>query len=149
MKKHLVLISGIALLAFTVLGYFGNFVQWSDAERTTATIVNAEQLRARRGAGNIKLDIQYSADGNILNGTVSVSPSTMNHIAPAEEIEVFYKRNDPSRVIPVAVLTEKQKFIYITLCAGILLTIAGVIISLRKRAANTPSHHATDFPARH
>ena len=135
MKKNLVLLIGIALLAFTALGYFGNFVQWRDAQRTTATILTAEQQRLRRGAGNINLDIQYSVDGVPRSRTVQVSPSTLDEAAQANEIEVLYMRKDPDRVIPVAVLTEKQKLIYITLGAGILLTIAGVVIRLRKRAA--------------
>jgi hypothetical protein len=134
MRKNLVLIIGIALLAFTVVGYFGNFVQWSDAEQTTATILNAEQQLVRRGAGHINLDIQYSVDGKPRNGTAQVAASRLQEATPEGELEVYYMRKQPDRVIPVSVLKDKQKAIYFTLGAGIILTLIGIVIGLRKNA---------------
>ncbi len=137
MKNNLFLIIGIALLAFTTLGYFGNFVQWSDAQETTAKILSSEKQWLRRGEGNINLEIQYAVDGNPRNGTASVAASTLEEAATEDEIQVYYMKKNPNRVIPVAVLKGKQKTILYTLGSGILLTLIGVVVGIRKKSTLT------------
>ncbi len=135
MKMNLVFIIGIALLAFSALAYYGNFVQWSSSTQVTATITSATEQWVRRGGGSVKVDIRYSAGGSAQSGNVTLSKSTMEDAANNGEIEVVYMNEEPERVIPAAVLKKKQKSVPFMAGAGVLLTIVGVGLSLRKKGA--------------
>jgi hypothetical protein len=130
---NLVLIAGTVLLAFSALGYLGNFVQWADAPQTTARVLNAEKQWLRRGGGNFNLDISYDVNATPRQGKVSISASTLEASCVDGKIEVYYMKSDPDRVIPVAVLKGKQQTIYITSVLGVILTVAGLILRWRRK----------------
>ena len=132
MKRNSILVVGLLILAFTVVGFFGNFVQWSGRETTTAKILNAERQWVRKGEGHINLDIEYQVADRTVRGTAEISPSDLPKSGDRAEIEVYYMKKKPERVIPVAVLDDKQRTIYITLAVGITLTVIGSILGCRK-----------------
>jgi len=67
MRLNGVLIIGLLVLAFTAVGFYGNFVQWSDVEMVTAKILNAKKQWVLKGNGHVDLEIsatsaRYDAD---------------------------------------------------------------------------------------
>ena len=132
---------GIAVLVFSILGYFGNFVQWSDAQQTTATILNSDRQWLRHGAGNLNLDIQYYANMSLYSKTVSISPSNLQE--GEAKIQVYYMGKKPHRVIPVAVLKGKQKNIHITFAAGCILTVIGIVLGIVNKKKIISSNEET------
>ncbi len=102
-------------------------------EQTTAKIVDAEKQWVRKGSGNINLEIRYYADRVLHKGTVSVSPSTFREGGGDNEIEVYYMKRKPGRVIPVAVLKGKQRDIHIICAVGSILTVIGVVMGIVKK----------------
>lgn len=125
------MIFGVLVLAFAGLTYAGTYLQWSDAVKTTAEIQGAEQLRARRGTGNVELTVTYTAEGQQLQREVHVSPKRLRGRDLAEGIDVYYKKSKPTKVTSVDVLEDKRDNIPYMLGLGGLLIVAGVVVRLR------------------
>jgi hypothetical protein len=122
------------VLVFTAIGFYGNFIQWFDVETVTAKILNAQEQVVLKGEGHIHLAIAYPVGKETLHGNVSVRGSDLEFAIRNGGLPVFYKRRNPGRVIPVAVLKDKQQTIWVTLVIGCTLIIVGLI----KRKPNSP-----------
>jgi uncharacterized beta-barrel protein YwiB (DUF1934 family) len=127
MKKHLLLIIGLVVLAFGGLAYTGNYLQWSSATKVTAKITSTKEQWVRRGENSVNVDIQYPVDGSDMSGTVNLVASTMEDAAKNNEIEVFYLNKNPERVIPVAVLRKKQRAVPVIVAVGAVLSTLGFL----------------------
>jgi hypothetical protein len=134
MKKNLILLIGIAILAFAVLAYAGNFLQWSSATQVTAKITNTTEQAIRKGENMVKLNVQYPVGNTLMTGTVTVTASTMGEAVNNNEIEVYYMNKKPERVVPVVVLKNKQKAVPILASVGVILTIVGFFLRVRKNS---------------
>ena len=138
MKRHLVLVVGILLLLFTGLGYYGNFVKWSEAKQATARVLNTKDQWVRYGPGSVHLLFQYQANGSPMRGTFQVTRSTLEETVVNNQLEVMYMPNNPGRVIPLVVLKASQGTMYFTGIAGLVLSVFGVLLSRGKTAKRVP-----------
>ena len=147
MKPTLLLPIGIALLAFSALGYYGNFIQWIDAGETTARIRNQQEQWLRKGGGNLNLDLSYTVDGEPRSGTAQLAPATLEAAVTGNEIQVYYLTDNPDRVVPVVLLHKKQRTIKVTAALGLLATLIGLIgRQLRRRRSPRPGETPPGAP---
>jgi hypothetical protein len=138
----LMLVSGLLLLAFAVLGFFGNFFRWQHAIETNAKIISAKEQWTRRAPGNINVELEYSVQGRIHRGRASVGASRLE-AASGDSLNVYYMEDDPDQMVPVDVLKSKQRFVIIAAALGTLLTVLGVAFKRRQ----DPSAAAAPTPA--
>jgi hypothetical protein len=136
------LIVCILILAFGTLSIFGNYVQWTDAVKTSAEILTAKEQWVRRGSNYLKLQVRYDVDGKSVQGEVYAMPDDLGANSCDGGIDVVYKRKNPSDVISAAILQDKRRSIPWIICAGLVLTAVGLYRQFGQRLRESTEKHA-------
>ncbi len=139
MKKNLYLIVGIIVVLFSIVAFASNYLLWSSAPQVSAKILTAKEQWARRGENSVNLDIRYPVGADMLNGTVNMMVSDMEAEAKDGQIDVYYLRTDPGRVIPVSVLKGKLRAAPVIGAIGAVLVAFGYFRRKKVLASISPA----------